>query len=156
MAMSRYNRENPFMYLLEQKESQLLNVSENLIKIDIVSWIITIMTIICIISSLLMNGIDSLTNIVLVLMEIFIMLMFTYMVRGSVKSIHSSDVNEMIFGDQYKDINVNNEKLLAYINEYNVSIGKVESIGEMLKILNVMNTTVMSIFLVRILSYVML
>lgn len=144
------------MYLLEQKESQLLNASENLIKVDIVSWIITIMTIICIISSLLMNGIDSLANIVLVLMEIFIMIMLTYMVRGSVKSIHSSDVNEMIFGDQYKDINVNNEKLLAYINEYNVSIGKVESIGEMLKILNVMNTTVISIFIIRILSYVIL
>ena len=42
----------------------------------------------------------------------------------------SSYVNDIIFSDKYKFIDLNNEQLLSKINKYNINIGKAEIVLE--------------------------
>lgn len=128
MGMSNYNRQNPFMYLLESKQDELVNKSADAVKHMIEMIVISIICIICnIIHSLTYN--PSLLTISFII--IYLDIMNFLEIRSCVREIHGKEMNEMIFGDTYKDINLNNEMLLSKINEYNIAIGKVIHANEM-------------------------
>lgn len=133
--MSRYNRENPFMYLLEQKESELTYATSDLIR-DFIRQ--------CILVSVMVLGMLIYTiiykdpmNILHIALHCFFIAMLYRNILNIGRNIKSKEVNKMIFGDDYKEINLNNERLLSEINNYNVSIGKVSNAREMIAIYRV-------------------
>ena len=145
MGMNNYNRQNPFMYLLESKQTELINDSTSSIKHMIVMFIISIITIILnIICSLLF------TKYLLILIPIILYLnIMTFIeIRSCVREIHEQEIDELIFGDTYKDINLNNEMILSMINKYNVAIGKITHANEMTYIYSILYTIMISIFIV--------
>ena len=145
MGMNNYNRQNPFMYLLESKQTELINDSTSSIKHMIVMFIISIITIILnIICSLLF------TKYLLILIPIILYLnIMTFIeIRSCVREIHEQEIDELIFGDTYKDINLNNEMILSMINKYNVAIGKITHANEMTYIYSILYTIMISIYIV--------
>lgn len=145
MGMNNYNRQNPFMYLLESKQTELINDSTSSIKHMIVMFIISIITII-------LNIICSLLFTKYLLMSIPIILYLNIMtfieIRSCVREIHEQEIDELIFGDTYKDINLNNEMILSMINKYNVAIGKITHANEMTYIYSILYTIMISIYIV--------
>ena len=135
MAMSRYNRENPFMYLLEQKESELTYATADLIRDFIRQCIlVSVMVLGMLIYTIIYKNPMSILHIAL---HCFFIVMLYRNILNIGRNIKSKEVNKMIFGDDYKEINLNNERLLSEINNYNVSIGKVSNAREMIAIYRV-------------------
>lgn len=125
--MNRYNRQNPFVYLLESKEIELTNKNHLCIKYMISYFIqMGIYFILSISYAIITNSFNYKEYIIVILLGVFVVLE----VVNGVKSIKTQEINEMIFGDQYKDISVNNEQLLARINNYNIAIGKIDFLIE--------------------------
>lgn len=153
MSMSNYNRQNPFMYLMESKQDELYQKSIIVIKYLIINLIIGILTLIINFSlTLIVFDIESLVMFVistqLNYFIIFLILKSFIEVKKCTKSLNLQEINTMIFGDEYKDININNEKILAMINEFNVSIGKIDAINESIKINNLIFIFYIGLYLI--------
>lgn len=138
MAMSKYNRQNPFMYLLEVKQDELTQKSQNAIKHMIIMLGLGLSVVIYHCAMYIGLDINTDIRIFVVYMLFGILIIYSSImtiieVSKCVQSINTNKINTMIFGDEYKDININNEQLLAMINEYNISIGKVDAITESIK-----------------------
>ena len=145
MGMSRYNRQNPFMYLLESKENELINKTSSGVKHMIGMVSISIIAII-------LNIIHSLFFIkpMMVISIIIAYIVFSSFLelRSCIREIHAVDVNVMIFGDEYKDINLNNERILSMINNYNVAIGKAEHCIENIYLNDILMFVIVSVYVV--------
>lgn len=151
MAMSNYNRQNPFVYLLEKKEDELTEKSRHSIKNMIILFIIMGITeILSTIVLILFKDLQVFEFAISIAIAIFILLEIT----NGVRSINKSNMNEMIFGDLYKDINVNQEQLLTQINNYNISIGKVEFVIESIYFFDIIYLTLLLIRLIEIFLFV--
>lgn len=128
--MNRYNRQNPFMYLVETKEMELMQKSKKVVSDMIILFIVGVLAII----TFIINQIIAYDKYLW--FEVFFILtisLFIFLaVKHCVKTIDAKGINELIFGDEYKDINLNNEKLLVIINKYHIAIGRVEVIGELI------------------------
>ena len=147
MAMSKYNRENPFMYLLETKMDELQSKSEKSIREMIIMGSFGLLTYATLIATqIAYRDFDIITIIILPLLFIFSILQ----VRSSIISINSEEMNERIFGDTYQNINLNNEELLAKINHYNVVIGRVEYVIEYIYALDIIYSVTFIINLTKI------
>ena len=127
MGMNKVNREDPFMYLLEMKEMELKDKTYSAIKNTIKFCIISITAIILSIIRFFITDVFSFSHlgfsisiIVFILMELCL----------AIKSVKHKKIEEMIFGDNYRFIDLNNEKLLSMINAYNTWIGKVDMLLE--------------------------
>lgn len=127
MGMSNYNRQNPFMYLLESKQSELVNETTKSVKhmIEMIA-----ISIIAILLNIIFTCIYPSYLWVISLIIAYLDFSSFLEIRSCIREIHAKDVNEMIFGDAYKDINVNNEMILSMINKYNVAIGKANHVNE--------------------------
>ena len=151
VAMSNYNRQNPFVYLLEKKEYELTEKSRNSIKNMIILFIIMGITeILSTIVLILFKDLQVFEFAISIAIAIFILLEIT----NGVRSINKSNMNEMIFGDLYKDINVNQEQLLTQINNYNISIGKVEFVIESIYFFDIIYLTLLLIRLIEIFLFI--
>ena len=149
--MSNYNRQNPFVYLLEKKEYELTEKSRNSIKNMIILFIIMGITeILSTIVLILFKDLQVFEFAISIAIAIFILLEIT----NGVRSINKSNMNEMIFGDLYKDINVNQEQLLTQINNYNISIGKVEFVIESIYFFDIIYLTLLLIRLIEIFLFI--
>ena len=151
VAMSNYNRQNPFVYLLEKKEDELTEKSRHSIKNMIILFIIMSITeILSTIVIILFKDLQVFEFAISIAIAIFILLEIT----NGVRSINKSNMNEMIFGDLYKDINVNQEQLLTQINNYNISIGKVEFVIESIYFFDIIYLTLLLIRLIEIFLFI--
>ena len=151
VAMSNYNRQNPFVYLLEKKEDELTEKSRHSIKNMIILFIIIGITeILSTIVIILFKDLQVFEFAISIAIAIFILLEIT----NGVRSINKSNMNEMIFGDLYKDINVNQEQLLTQINNYNISIGKVEFVIESIYFFDIIYLTLLLIRLIEIFLFI--
>lgn len=151
MAMSPYNRENPFMYLLETKMDELQMKSEKSVKemlVMILSGIVSYISVI--ISQILYKNLDVIPLIILPSLIAFCI----GQVRQAISSIKAEEINERIFGDTYKNINLNNEELLSNINHYNVAIGRVEYVIEYIRSLNLTYLVIFAINLLKIMIHI--
>lgn len=124
MAMSYYNRQNPFMYLLESKSVEMEQKTHDTIKDMIVLDVIGAVGLILWVITILIT--HNLQYCVFPIQMIFVAGFIFLGVRRSILDSDDSEIEEMIFGPEYENINLNNEKLLAHINFYNNAIGKVE------------------------------
>lgn len=153
MSMSNYNRQNPFMYLMESKQDELYQKSIIVIKYLIINLIISILTLIINFSlTIIVFDINSLVMFIISMQLnyfiIFLILKSFIEVKKCTKSLNLQEINTMIFGDEYKDININNEKILAMINEFNVSIGKIDAINESIKMNNLVFIFYIGLYLI--------
>lgn len=126
MAINNTNRQNPFMYLLESKNEELQSKALMTMKSFI---IMTILEVELLIEFILFCFVTHTCN---VFMMLGILLPYIVLWRQTISivkyaNIESSYVNEIIFSDKYKYIDLNNEQLLSKINKYNNNIGKVET-----------------------------
>lgn len=135
MAMSKYNRENPFMYLLEQKEMELTNKTSDLIQAFIRQCILVSLLILAMLIYMIRS------QSIILLLEIALNIVFTVLLYLNIlnigRAIKAKEVNDMIFGDNFRDINLNNEILLSKINKYNINIGKAVNAYEITMIYRV-------------------
>lgn len=124
MPMSNYNRANPFMYITETAQETLVQKTEFLIRAFIRQVILSVFTVGVIVAQYIITG--KLSPFVYSVM-IFLGVIFSYLqMRRAIIDSKRDEMNEMILGDHYKDINVNNEKLLTETMQYHESIGRVE------------------------------
>ena len=117
--MSSYNRENPFMYLLETKMDELKMKTEimikEMIKTSLISSFIGISYIVCYILN------RQIYNFIYLTLLILFTILCMSEIKKAVINVKSKDVHEKIFGNQYQHINLNTEELLLNINHYNDS-----------------------------------
>lgn len=129
MAMNSHNRHNPFMYLLESKDDEMKSKSTNTVKSFIIMSAIEIELIVLFIIFCFITHTFSIFMVIgLVLPYIVLCIQTINLIKITDKE--SSYVNEIIFSDKYKFIDLNNEQLLSKINKYNTNIGKAENIYE--------------------------
>ena len=151
MGMSPYNRENPFMYLLETKMDELQMKSQQSVKDMIVTGLTgAISYISVIICQILDKRLDIIPLIVLPLLVIFCIIQ----VRQAISSIKTKEMNKRIFGDAYKNINLNNEELLSDINNYNVSIGNVEYVIEYEHMMTLTYLVILALNIIKIMIHI--
>lgn len=128
MPMSRYNRENPFMYLLEKSNTKLMELTQMILKeMIILSSFFCVSIILNIITIILRN----------VSFSYFIFsIIFIYMMWSSTVHItrlnKDEEIADMILSDKYRDININNEQFLTKINQVNIAIGRAELLKNMI------------------------
>ena len=151
MGMSPYNRENPFMYLLETKMDELQMKSQQSVKDMIVTGLTgAISYISVIICQILDKRLDIIPLIILPLLVIFCIIQ----VRQAISSIKTKEMNKRIFGDAYKNINLNNEELLSDINHYNVSIGNVEYVIEYEHMMTLVYLVILALNIIKIMIHI--
>lgn len=151
MPMSRYNRENPFMYLLETKHDEFDRKCMNMLKKLIGMLILTAIDIILyLISAVIYSQFSFVTLICKI--AIASMMSIEAIDCVSIMKKGKSELNEIIFSDQYQHINLNNEKLLAEINQVNESIGRVTSINRLIGSMTLLNGFIIGCYIARILG----
>jgi len=151
MPMSRYNRENPFMYLLENKNDEFDRKCMNMVKKLIVMLILTAIDIVLyLINAIIYSQFSFVTLICKVVIAFIISIEAIDCV--SILKKDKSELNEIIFSDQYKHINLNNEKILAEINQVNESIGRVISINRLINSMTLLNGFIIGCYIARILG----
>lgn len=124
MGMSDFNRNNPFVILMRDKSDELNLYFVKTIKFIIYEIILTIISVVSL--YFVTRTINTLLIIFLILSNIINIFLFY-------NSIHHSknyEINQMVYGNGYKNINVNNEAILDIIEKINYMIGKVEFIIE--------------------------
>ena len=129
MAMNSTNRQNPFMYLLESKNDELQSNALMTMKSFI---IMTLLEIELLILFVIFCVVTHTCNIFMLLSIARPYIVLWRQTISIVKYVNkeSSYVNDIIFSDKYKYIDLNNEQLLSRINKYNINIGKVETIHD--------------------------
>lgn len=127
MAINNTNRQNPFMYLLESKNEELqlkaFKTMKSLILMSVIELeLFIVFVIFCIVS-------HSCNLFMIIGMATPFMVLCAQTIEiVKFSNNESSYVNEIIFSDKYKFIDLNNEQLLSKINKYNTNIGKVDTI----------------------------
>ena len=154
MPMSKYNRENPFMYLVETKHSEFEDKCTAAVRSMIEMMIFAFCAII-----------GSITKNILLAewgfsAEIFmIVIIAIFMAKVTLESVSlvkrgNLELNDIIFSDKYQNINVNNEKLLNDNNFLNNCIGKIEFIIEGIHLCKVLYSIVIVYYIIIILGYI--
>lgn len=122
--MSEYNRANPFMYITETSQEKMVHKTEDLIRVVIKQFVFTVLAIVCII---LQRLITEANGPFVYIVTLILGLGFSYLqLKRAAYESKRDEMNEMILGDHYKDINVNNEQLLTDTMGYYQAIGKVD------------------------------
>lgn len=134
MSMSSYNRQNPFMYLMEVKQDELQMKSEKALKCMIYMTILAFFElIVAIVCSIVFH-----TFYISIVSTIFVTIFIFLEIRDCIKNAKNDEVDRMIFGDEFQYINLNNERLLSMINGFNVSIGRIELITETIYLVDIL------------------
>ena len=134
MSMSSYNRQNPFMYLMEVKQDELQMKSEKALKCMIYMTILAFFElIVAIVCSIVFH-----TFYISIVSTIFVTIFIFLEIRDCIKNAKNDEVDRMIFGDEFQYINLNNERLLSMINGFNVSIGRIEFITETIYLVDIL------------------
>lgn len=127
MAINNTNRQNPFMYLLESKNEELQLKTFKTMKSLIIMALIEIELFILFCLFCFVSHSCDVFMIIGMTAPFMILCAQTIEIVKFANS-EASYVNEIIFSDKYKFIDLNNEQLLSKINKYNTSIGKVDTI----------------------------
>jgi hypothetical protein len=153
--MSKYNRENPFMYLVESKHSEFESKCTIAVRSMIIMGILSFVALIgCIVKNIL-------TYQWILSTEIFMITLITlFMFKVTIHSVSlvkkgNLELNDIIFSDKYQNINVNNEKLLNDNNFLNNCIGKIEFIIEGIQICKLMYTILIVYYLLNIIGHLL-
>lgn len=143
MAIADFNRGNPFVimcrYKLDELKSNLLEVTK--------SQIITGATSFVALSSYLALFFDTGFYFyflpIAFTISLFVISLILY--KNILKHSVYKELNSIIYGNEYKSINVDNERLLDLLLKLNLTIGKIEYHRLLLKYINIFNIGLMVI-----------
>lgn len=153
--MNQYNRQNPFMYLMESKEDESVRNTEGLIKRMIKSGILGSIDVILTILLMVFKDHISIQLLLILIMAVLFIWQFLQ-IRMIIRTLKIQETNEMIFGNQYENIDLNNEKLLVKINKINVQIGKIEFTSEYITFVNIIYIFILGYLLCNFLSLILI
>ena len=153
--MNQYNRQNPFMYLMESKEDESVRNTEGLIKRMIKSGILGGIDVILTILLMVFKDHISIQLLLILIMAVLFIWQFLQ-IRMIIRTLKIQETNEMIFGNQYENIDLNNEKLLVKINKINVQIGKIEFTSEYITFVNIIYIFILGYLLCNFLSLILI
>lgn len=152
MPMSKYNRENPFMYLLEISHDTFVQSCTNAIKSCIIMGILSFISLIgCIATWTLYDEILFIEAVIIIAAAVFIS--NETIKLASSANADSQSLNQTIYGNEYQNINLNNEKLLAQINSTNKNIGKIKCMINFIELFSITYMIFILYYLVRIMAF---
>jgi len=141
MSISDFNRSNPFVITMRAQHDVLTNKLISMSKAIFFSSILSVITGIVI-------GINFMDALLVLVICIFPILYQYLLMRNAMSNSHIKEINAIVFGDEYKDININNEKILEITVDISYYQGKADFIREY-SILN-------SILYLIIIAYILL
>lgn len=150
--MNEYNRSNPFMYLLETKQHELVTKSQTSIKHGIYLFLSNVTFFIIFI----MHGIFAEWHSLPYLVILFLSVCIGFEIRRIIRSSKNQEINQMIFGDQYQNINLNNEKLMADIVHFSKMIGRVDILSDHINIIFIISVMTQVSFLLDLMAHFIL
>lgn len=147
MAIADFNRDNPFVIMCRYK---LDDLKSNLLKIT-KSQIITGATSFVAPSSYLALFFDTGFYFyflpITFTISLFVISLILY--KNILKYSVYKELNSIIYGNEYKSINVDNERLLDLLLKLNLTIGKIEYHKLLLKYINIFNIGLMVILVAQ-------
>ena len=147
--MSEYNRSNPFMYLLETKHYELVSETQIAIKHGIYLFLSNITFFIIFIIHGIFTEWHSLPYLIVLFLSVFI----GFEIRRIVRSSKTQEINQMIFSDQFQNINLNNEKLMADIVHFSKMVGRVEILSDHVNIIFIISIMAQVSFLLDLMAH---
>lgn len=127
--MNQINRQNPFMYLMETKEQESVQKTNAIIKRMLKLSILGICDILASIGLIFIYHYQEI-YIFVIISVILLIVCGILQIRSVIRTLNIRETNDMIFGDRYQNIDLNNEKLLVKINKIHVQLGRLEYINE--------------------------
>lgn len=127
--MNQYNRQNPFMYLMETKEQSSVQKTNEMIKRMIKTDIVGFFDILASIGLIIIRGYHGIYSFMIIIVSFF-MAFCLLQIRSVIRTLNIKETNEMIFGNSYENIDLNNEKLLVKINKIHIQLGRLEFVDE--------------------------
>ena len=107
---------------MEVKQDELQMKTEKALKCMIYMTILAFFElIVAIICSIVFD-----TFYISIVSTIFISVFIFLEIKYCIRSAKNNEVDQMIFGNEFQYINLNNERLLSMINDFNISIGRIE------------------------------
>lgn len=143
------------MYLMESKEDESVRNTEGLIKRMIKSGILGSIDVILTILLMVFKDHISIQLLLILIMAVLFIWQFLQ-IRMIIRTLKIQETNEMIFGNQYENIDLNNEKLLVKINKINVQIGKIEFTSEYITFVNIIYIFILGYLLCNFLSLILI
>lgn len=124
MAMADFNKDNPFIIIMKNRSSDVNRLSMNLIKTFIISSL-------CMLAISIL-GIVTLHSIIILIPTIIFILFNAYLIINLVRGTEMKQVDQMIYGNQYSVIDINNEDVLKIIEQLDYIRGKMSNVISML------------------------
>lgn len=145
--ISEYNRTNPFLHVLQEKEKQLEIRSANAIRQLIFCIGLAAITIVLsVIADIITTRFSLITYILL-----FVPAMAgIFYVRIVVRSNKKAEVNEIMLSDKFENINLNNEKLFMESLAVSYAIGRIDETYSMLSVFNIVYLCYIVQYMIRI------
>lgn len=140
---------------MESKEDESVRNTEGLIKRMIKSGILGGIDVILTILLMVFKDHISIQLLLILIMAVLFIWQFLQ-IRMIIRTLKIQETNEMIFGNQYENIDLNNEKLLVKINKINVQIGKIEFTSEYITFVNIIYIFILGYLLCNFLSLILI
>lgn len=131
--ISEYNRTNPFLHVLQEKEKQLELSSTKTIKQLIFCGILSV---IALVLTILRQILSPNENALSCFLTVFPIIFGVYFVREAFRHNRKAEINEIMLGDKFESINLNNEKLLSDSLSVTYAIGCMDQLYRMLSACN--------------------
>lgn len=145
--ISEYNRTNPFLHVLQEKEKQLELKSANAIRQLLFCVGLALLSIALMVTLDVITSKFSLISYILLFVPAAAGIFY---VRLAVRSNKKAELNEMMLSDKFENINLNNEKLFAESLVVSHAIGRIEETYSMLSVFNILYLCYIVLFIIRI------
>ena len=123
VGMNKFNRDNPFMYLLYTSNEELVEKTERTIKrmlLLYIAWFTQLLL------SIIFWIVWKHNQIAIILIGIGLVAIPTYYALRIIRENQTSKIDLMIYGNEFTYMNINNEEVLANTVILKKDIGKVE------------------------------
>lgn len=151
VGMSQYNRENPFVYLIQSTNDKLVEESEKAIKNVMIMGILEFFVLVfSIITWILLKD----PQLGIIILSIGLSIFAFLQIRQGIRATRTTDINLMIYGSEFTYKNVNNEELLSRINNINVNLGRILFAKESIYIFDLIFLSLILIYMVRIMIFI--
>ena len=151
IGMSNYNRENPFVYLIEFTNNRLVEESEKAIKNII---IMSLLEIILLIFSIIVWILFKKSQLEIIIVTIGLLIFAFLQIRQGIRATRTTDINLMIYGSEFTYKNVNNEELLSKINNININLGKILFAKETIYVFDLIYLILIIIYMIKVMIFV--
>lgn len=149
MAMSDYNRGNPFVIKMENDkkaiQSDLIDFTKEII---ITSFMVTLLMVasIAFCINALIKG--EYVNIIILLFDIFYDYTIWFFYKYQTSKVSLKSISNMIHGDEYKDIYVNAEKVYELTNKLSELKGSLSITRYFIRMLSMFTMGLNAIFII--------